>query len=284
MTCIANNELLEYLDNEIDANLCREIELHLKGCAECRDESESLKEAQTLWRNTLSPHGLTSDFHIRVKNRLSRTVFRRRVLGLAMAGAAAVWMLIVILVVINSSGKNLPVPQEPTTSGNEIASRADKQTVAVEQPITVTPITDAIAIQTEKDHFHILHKKHPMLSILVKMVRRQVSTGDNTGVKEVTAELTKLLVDTDDEIRAIAAASLGELHATGSIPELVKLLNDKYAGARGWAAIALTELGAKDKVSKDAIADIKTILNNSDDNYRTRAQNALEILKSKKED
>ncbi|MEK7309936.1 MAG: zf-HC2 domain-containing protein, partial [Planctomycetota bacterium] len=226
MTCIANNELLEYLDNEIDANLCREIELHLKGCAECRDESESLKEAQTLWRNTLSPHGLTSDFHIRVKNRLSRTVFRRRVLGLAMAGAAAVWMLIVILVVINSSGKNLPVPQEPTTSGNEIASRADKQTVAVEQPITVTPITDAIAIQTEKDHFHILHKKHPMLSILVKMVRRQVSTGDNTGVKEVTAELTKLLVDTDDEIRAIAAASLGELHATGSIPELVKLLND----------------------------------------------------------
>ncbi|MEK7309254.1 MAG: hypothetical protein AAB038_00365, partial [Planctomycetota bacterium] len=75
-----------------------------------------------------------------------------------------------------------------------------------------------------------------------------------------------------------------ELHATGSIPELVKLLNDKYAGARGWAAIALTELGAKDKVSKDAIADIKTILNNSDDNYRTRAQNALEILKSKKED
>jgi len=248
MTCDFSNELLGYLDNEIDAKQRTKIELHLKGCTECRIALESLKETQALWRNTLRPHALAPDFHIRVKNRVSRTVFRRWVLRFAIAGAVAVWMLIVTLVLVTSSRKNPPVPQDSITSvgtsGNEVASRIDKQPTGLEQPITATPITGSIAMQTEKDHFKILHHKHQMLAILVKMLRQQVSKGDNADVKEPTAiatvELIKLLSDKDDEIRGIAAASLGELKATESIPELVKLLDDKYAGARGWASISST--------------------------------------------
>ncbi|MBI5778029.1 MAG: HEAT repeat domain-containing protein [Planctomycetes bacterium] len=282
---LERDKLLGYLDNEIDTKQRAEIGLHLKGCPECRDELESLKEAQTLWRRTLGPHALAPDFYIRVKNRVSRTVFRRWALRFAVAGAAAVWMLAVTLVFLSPSKDN-PVPQDSTasvgTGGNEMATRTDKQPIGLEQPITATSITDSIAMQTEKDHFKILHHKQPMLSILVKMLKKQVSKGDNADVKEstaiATAELIKLLSDKDDEIRGIAAATLGELKATESIPELVKLLNDKYAGARGWAAIALTELGAQDKVSQNAIADIKLIRDNSDEAYGARAQAALEKL------
>lgn len=285
MTCDFSNELLGYLDNEIDAKQRTKIELHLKGCTECRIALESLKETQALWRNTLRPHALAPDFHIRVKNRVSRTVFRRWVLRFAVAGAAAVWMLIVTLVFLSSS-KDTPVPQDSTasvgTGGNEIAIRTDKQPTGLEQPITAAPVTGFIVMQTEKDHFKILHHKHQMLAILVKMLRQQVSKGDNADVKEPTAiatvELIKLLSDKDGEIRGIAAASLGELKATESIPELVKLLDDKYAGARGWASISLIELGAKDKVSQNVTADIKLIRDNSDENYCVRAKAALEKL------
>jgi len=282
MTCNFSNELLGYLDNEIGAKPCTEIGLHLKGCPECRNELEALKETQTLWRNTLGPHALAPNFHIRVKNRVSRTIFRRWLLKFALAGAAAVWILIVTLVLVTSSGKNPPVPQDSTasvgTSGNKIATRTDKQPTGLDQPVTNTPVIESIAMQTEKAHFHILHKKHPMLSIFVKISKRDISRVDPADLKETIKELTKLLADKDAEVRAVAAASLGELNARESIPELVKLLNDKYAGARGWAAITLVELGAKDKVSKEASDDIKRIRDNSDENYRARAQDALKEL------
>ena len=288
MTCNFSDELLGYLDNEIDDTQRTEIELHLRGCPECRNELDSLKETQILWRNTLRPHILAPDFHIRVKNRVSRTIFLRWVLRFAIAGAAAVWMLIVILVFLATSSKDTPVPHDSTasvgTGGNEVATRTDKQPSGLEQPVTATLITGSIAMQTEKDHFHILHTRHLMLSIFIKTARRNCDMVDATDLKEAIKELTKLLADNDDRVRAVAAASLGELNATESIPELVKVLGDKYAGARGWAAIALAELGAKDKVSQNAIADIKLIRDNSDDAYRTRAQNALEKLNTKRKE
>jgi HEAT repeat protein len=70
---------------------------------------------------------------------------------------------------------------------------------------------------------------------------------------------------------------LGQLDAKESISELVKVLDDKDKEIRGFTALVLVELGAKDKVPTKAIEDIKSLLERGS-NYPARARAALKEL------
>jgi len=43
-------ELLDYIDGELEATLCAEIERHLAGCRDCRVMVDTLRRTVTLYR------------------------------------------------------------------------------------------------------------------------------------------------------------------------------------------------------------------------------------------
>ena len=78
-------------------------------------------------------------------------------------------------------------------------------------------------------------------------------------------------------VRKAAAYALARMGAKEAIPELIKLTQDKNKRVRGWAAIALVDLGEKSKISQELIGDIKTVKSGSKEDKK-RALKALNEL------
>ena len=116
------------------------------------------------------------------------------------------------------------------------------------------------------------------------------------GAKEAISELIKLLNDENWDVCEVSSSALTKLNAKEVIPELIKLLKDgtetvrwlsndmctkldaKYL--RGLAAISLVELGEKNKITQENIADIRSILSLEwyTDDLKKRVQKALKEL------
>ena len=111
------------------------------------------------------------------------------------------------------------------------------------------------------------------------------------GAKEIVPDLIKLLEDKEYESnRSDFAQALGGLGDKAAIPSLIKLLGHQGNIAedvriRGWAAISLVELGAKDKVPQEITKDIKNIIRWNAGYWlgypELRANNALKELETK---
>jgi hypothetical protein len=116
-----------------------------------------------------------------------------------------------------------------------------------------------------------------------------------TGRYYATVELPDLIPlfeDTDKDIMKQIAQVLPKLCVDPnesdewkkSIPELTKLLEHKESNIRVWAAIALFELGAKEKITEGAIVDMKLALVTETGEYKERLEFALEELGKNKEE
>jgi HEAT repeat protein len=93
-------------------------------------------------------------------------------------------------------------------------------------------------------------------------VARSVAAGAlaDLGDKASAPLIRELLNDSQCYCPRLGAlTALAELGDREAIPEIIKLLKDKVVSVRAWAAIVLVELGAKDKVPKESIEDIKAV-------------------------
>ncbi|OHB69855.1 MAG: hypothetical protein A2W23_09860 [Planctomycetes bacterium RBG_16_43_13] len=91
-----------------------------------------------------------------------------------------------------------------------------------------------------------------------------ITTLGYLGAKEAIPEIKGLLKDENWHVRGNVVSVLGQLGVKEAIPEIKELLKNEKgtfdAYVRGWAGIALVELGAKDAVPKGIIKDIKLVL------------------------
>ncbi len=65
----------EYLDGELDDEICREIEAHLKECPECRECLDSLKRTIELCKEA-GKETIPSDIHERLRSNLREILNR----------------------------------------------------------------------------------------------------------------------------------------------------------------------------------------------------------------
>jgi HEAT repeat protein len=121
-------------------------------------------------------------------------------------------------------------------------------------------------------------------------VRDLADTLGRLGAREIAAEIIPLLNDREYEFYLDdLIKSLGGFGDKAAIPELAKFL--KHAGdqpgdvrIRGWAAVSLIELGARNQVPNELAKDLKSIIRwNDADEFlydKNRARNALKTLSS----
>ncbi|MBI4833927.1 MAG: HEAT repeat domain-containing protein [Planctomycetes bacterium] len=108
-----------------------------------------------------------------------------------------------------------------------------------------------------------------------------VKTLEQLGDKEIIPAMRKLLNDKDLYMIGYAVMTLAKLGDKESITKIIRLMGFNYpgyGGLRGLFAIALVELGAKDKVTQDIVDDINIIAVNWHDGYKSRARAALKEL------
>ena len=63
----------DYLDGELADDLARELDSHLEGCEDCRNELEALKQTVAAVANlgpVKAPEGFTSKVHLRLRRRM----------------------------------------------------------------------------------------------------------------------------------------------------------------------------------------------------------------------
>ncbi|MBI4833939.1 MAG: HEAT repeat domain-containing protein [Planctomycetes bacterium] len=103
----------------------------------------------------------------------------------------------------------------------------------------------------------------------------------------ILADIIPLFNDEDKDIKKQVAQALPNLRVETEgknyIAALTKLLDHKKANIRVWAAIALVESGAKDKVTQEVIKEMKSTLDNETGEYRKRLESALNKLGAPKE-
>lgn len=63
--------LSDYLDGELSAELCRELERHLADCENCRVVVDTLRKTIELYRETVPEPQLPSDVRLRLFQRLN---------------------------------------------------------------------------------------------------------------------------------------------------------------------------------------------------------------------
>lgn len=66
----------EYLDGELDDEICRKIEAHLEECPECRECLDSLKKTIQLCKEA-GKEAIPSDIHERLRSNLRQLLKRR---------------------------------------------------------------------------------------------------------------------------------------------------------------------------------------------------------------
>lgn len=66
-------QLSEYIDRELDAPTCREIEAHIKACKPCQVCLDTLKQTVNLCRN-LERHQVPETFSLKLKDTISGLV------------------------------------------------------------------------------------------------------------------------------------------------------------------------------------------------------------------
>lgn len=68
--------LSEYIDRELDAPTCKEIEDHIKNCKPCQACLKTLKQTVNLCRN-LEHHQVPETFSIKLKDAISNLMEKR---------------------------------------------------------------------------------------------------------------------------------------------------------------------------------------------------------------
>jgi anti-sigma factor (TIGR02949 family) len=72
------NSLSDYLDGELDAHLCEELERHLKDCEDCRVVVNTLRKTIDLYHAHAGEEPLPEDVRSRLYHRLDLTDFLDR--------------------------------------------------------------------------------------------------------------------------------------------------------------------------------------------------------------
>ena len=67
----------EYLDDELDDQICNEIEAHLKDCPECRECLDSLKKTIQLCKKA-GKETIPSDIHEHLRSSLRELINRKQ--------------------------------------------------------------------------------------------------------------------------------------------------------------------------------------------------------------
>jgi anti-sigma factor (TIGR02949 family) len=63
--------LSDYIDGELQAELCAELEQHMEGCDNCRIVVNTLRKTVELYRETNEPVALPEDVRSRLFNKLN---------------------------------------------------------------------------------------------------------------------------------------------------------------------------------------------------------------------
>jgi len=66
----------EYLDGELDDEVCHELEAHLKECPDCRECLDSLKKTIQLCKEAVKEE-IPSDIHERLRTNLRQLIHHR---------------------------------------------------------------------------------------------------------------------------------------------------------------------------------------------------------------
>jgi len=66
--------LSDYIDGELQAELCAELEAHLEGCDNCRVVINTLRKTVELYRETNEPVALPEDMRKRLFDKLNLVV------------------------------------------------------------------------------------------------------------------------------------------------------------------------------------------------------------------
>jgi HEAT repeat protein len=102
------------------------------------------------------------------------------------------------------------------------------------------------------------------------------------GAKTCIPHIVKLMKDENNWVRANTLYALSNLCASDLIPDILKLTADNNRYVRGAAAIALVEMGLKERVTKELQTDIKAVADITWRRHESkRAQSALCILGQK---
>ncbi len=72
--CIEFFEVIsEYIDGELDATICRDIERHLEDCSDCRNCLESLRKTINLCKE-LASEKIPPEIQKRIRNKLYQCI------------------------------------------------------------------------------------------------------------------------------------------------------------------------------------------------------------------
>jgi len=157
---------------------------------------------------------------------------------------------------------------------------------ATDALIAIDPKSDQIVPILKRllndDNWHVrvaaatrLRDSHPdQISLVVQTLVKLVSTDDSHGRSRVAGELAKcgeaigpdgisalkkLLADSDEYVRGVAAEAAGQLGpaAKETVPELIKLLADNNSVVRTHAVVALGKIGPG---AQDAVPELTRIM------------------------